>query len=90
MVNGKPAPDLFLLAAQRLGVQPVHCIVFEDAEAGTIAAHAAGMTVFIVPDLKQPSPEVRSLANGVFESLTGVSDHLMGSGLFGSVPAPQR
>jgi HAD superfamily hydrolase (TIGR01509 family) len=76
VVNGKPAPDLFLLAAQRLGVEPVHCIVFEDAEAGTIAAHRAGMRVFIVPDLKQPSPEVRNLAAGVFESLTAVAHHL--------------
>lgn len=76
VVNGKPAPDLFLLAAQRLGVEPAHCIVFEDAEPGTIAAHLAGMTVFIVPDLKQPSGEVRSLAKGVFESLAEVARHL--------------
>jgi hypothetical protein len=34
------------------------------------------MTVFIVPDLKQPSPEVRSLARGVFESLAAVAHHL--------------
>jgi len=85
VVNGKPAPDLFLLAAQRLGVEPGECIVFEDAEAGTIAAHAAGMTVFIVPDLKQPSPEVQRLAHGVFPSLVEAT-----SALFGSVPAPQR
>lgn len=90
VVNGKPAPDLFLLAAQRLGVQPVHCIVFEDAEAGTIAADAAGMTVFIVPDLKQPSPEVQRLAKGVFPSLTEVAEHLRHSALFGSMPAPER
>jgi HAD superfamily hydrolase (TIGR01509 family) len=76
VVNGKPAPDLFLLAAQRLGVEPAQCIVFEDAEAGTIAAHRAGMTVFIVPDLKQPSDEVRSLAKGVFKSLGEVARHL--------------
>ena len=70
--NGKPSPDLFLLAAQRLGIEPVHCLVLEDAEAGVIAAHRAGMMVFVVPDLKPPSAEVRRLANGVFESLAAV------------------
>jgi beta-phosphoglucomutase-like phosphatase (HAD superfamily) len=73
VTNGKPAPDLFLLAAQRLGIEPVHCLVLEDAEAGVIAAHRAGMMVFMVPDLKPPSPEVKSLANGVFESLSAVA-----------------
>lgn len=41
--NGKPAPDLFLLAAQTLGAEPVDCIVFEDSVAGITAAKAAGM-----------------------------------------------
>lgn len=74
--NGKPSPDLFLLAAQRLGIEPPHCLVLEDAEAGVIAAHRAGMKVFIVPDLKPPSPEVKRLADGVFESLASVAERL--------------
>lgn len=41
--NAKPAPDLFLLAAARLGVSPRACLVFEDAPAGITAAQAAGM-----------------------------------------------
>lgn len=41
--HGKPAPDIFLEAARRIGVPPVECIVFEDADAGVIAAKAAGM-----------------------------------------------
>ncbi len=41
--RSKPAPDPFLLAAQRLGVAPEHCLVFEDAEIGIQAAKAAGM-----------------------------------------------
>lgn len=41
--HGKPAPDMFLLAAERMGVPPALCLVFEDAEPGMRAAEAAGM-----------------------------------------------
>jgi beta-phosphoglucomutase family hydrolase len=47
--NGKPAPDGFLLAAERLGVEPEHCLVFEDTEMGIQAATAAGMASVLVP-----------------------------------------
>ncbi len=47
--NGKPAPDGFLLAAERLGVEPAHCLVFEDTEMGIQAATAAGMASVLVP-----------------------------------------
>jgi HAD superfamily hydrolase (TIGR01509 family) len=50
VANGKPAPDLFLLAASRLGVNPAECLVFEDAPAGIAAAKAAGMDVVWVPN----------------------------------------
>lgn len=44
--NGKPAPDVFLLAAERMGVPPQRCVVLEDSEMGVRAARAAGMTVW--------------------------------------------
>ncbi len=47
--RGKPAPDMFLLAAQKMGVPPAQCLVFEDAEPGIQAALAAGMQVVRVP-----------------------------------------
>lgn len=47
--NSKPAPDAFLLAAERLGVAPAECLVFEDAEIGLQAATAAGMASVRVP-----------------------------------------
>ncbi len=47
--RGKPEPDMFLLAASRMGVPPGKCLVFEDAEPGLIGARAAGMTVVHVP-----------------------------------------
>jgi len=47
--RGKPAPDMFLLAARRMGVAPGRCLVFEDAEPGIVGARAAGMQVVRVP-----------------------------------------
>ncbi len=43
VAKGKPAPDIFLLCAERMGVNPADCVVFEDAEPGILAAKAAGM-----------------------------------------------
>ncbi|WP_162864034.1 HAD-IA family hydrolase, partial [Pseudomonas viridiflava] len=48
VTQGKPAPDGFLLAAQRLGVEPAQCLVFEDAPAGIAAGKAAGARVVVV------------------------------------------
>ncbi len=67
--HGKPAPDLFLAAAQRLGVEPTRCVAFEDSSVGAIAASAAGMRTYIVPDLVQPSADARAQAADVFSSL---------------------
>lgn len=50
----KPAPDPYLLAAARLGVPPERCLAFEDSAPGTRSAHAAGMTVVLVPDMTVP------------------------------------
>jgi HAD superfamily hydrolase (TIGR01509 family) len=76
VVHGKPAPDLFLLAASRLGVEPGQCLVLEDSEPGARAAHAAGMVVIIVPDIKAPSEEVARVAEAVLPDLCSVQDWL--------------
>jgi len=47
--RGKPAPDMFLLAAERMGVKPQDCLVFEDGRSGMEAAAAAGMDAVFVP-----------------------------------------
>jgi HAD superfamily hydrolase (TIGR01509 family) len=49
VVHGKPAPDMFLLAAKKMGVPPEKCLVFEDADPGIKAAEAAGMQWVHVP-----------------------------------------
>lgn len=56
---GKPAPDIFLRAAELLGCAPGECLVFEDSLNGIKAANAAGIPVVMVPDLIPPTPEVR-------------------------------
>jgi sugar-phosphatase len=48
--NQKPAPDIFLLAAERLGIPPEKCVVFEDSLAGATAGRAAGARVVAVPE----------------------------------------
>ncbi|GGL57220.1 HAD family hydrolase [Wenxinia marina] len=51
----KPAPDLYLRAAEGLGVAPADCLAFEDSDVGTVAALAAGMTVIQIPDQRPPA-----------------------------------
>jgi HAD superfamily hydrolase (TIGR01509 family) len=74
--NGKPAPDIFLAAAEKMAVSPQNCLVLEDSEAGIRAAHAAGMVPVMVPDLKPPSEDARRLAHRIVASLHEVRELL--------------
>jgi HAD superfamily hydrolase (TIGR01509 family) len=67
VVKGKPAPDLFLLAAEQMGTAPSDCVVIEDAEFGVQAARAAGMTVFGFA--ARTSPERLAGADYVFKDM---------------------
>ena len=67
--RGKPEPDIFLLAAARLGVAPASCLVFEDSSYGAHGALAAGMGVVLVPDLKPPTEEIERRALRILGSL---------------------
>jgi HAD superfamily hydrolase (TIGR01509 family) len=80
VLHGKPAPDIFLEAARRMGVIPQGCLVLEDSNAGIQAAHAAGMQAVMIPDMKLATIETRNLAFRVVDSLTRVQDLLDGHG----------
>lgn len=77
--RSKPAPDIFLLAAEKLGVPASECFVIEDSFNGIRAAHSAGMTPLMVPDLLQPDEEIRGLAYRVFDSLDDVRGFFSGA-----------
>ncbi len=66
---GKPEPDPFLRAAERLGIAPHSCLALEDSYNGVRAASAAGMTTVMVPDLLQPTSEIRELCTLIVADL---------------------
>lgn len=65
----KPAPDLYLEAAKRLGIAPERCVAFEDSSIGIIAAHAAGMRPVMVLDILPPTDEARARCSHIAEDL---------------------
>ncbi|MDR2631841.1 MAG: HAD family phosphatase [Spirochaetaceae bacterium] len=58
VARGKPAPDIFLLAAERLGKSPAECVGFEDSPAGLRSLRDAGIRSVFIKDLVEPPPEV--------------------------------
>lgn len=73
VVNGKPAPDIYLAAASALGKQPTSCVAFEDSSNGVRAAVAAGLVTVQVPDLVAPPADVIALGHVI------ASDILVGA-----------
>ena len=67
--NGKPAPDVFLLAAKRLGVKPEECLVLEDSKAGVIAGSSAGAKVIMIPDMFKPDEVCKEKAYRIVGNL---------------------
>ena len=83
VVHGKPHPDLYLLAAARLGVRPGACIAIEDSNPGIAAAHAAGAVAIMVPDILQPTGETRQKCAAVLPDLHAALTLLRQRGAFG-------
>ena len=65
----KPAPDVYLVAADHLGVEPTRCVTVEDSFNGVRAGAAAGMRTIMVPDYNEPTPEIRALCAEVLTTL---------------------
>ena len=75
--RGKPAPDVYLTAARRLGLRPTRCLAVEDSPAGVVAATSAGMTCIAVPDpLLTGDPRYRR-ADLILPSLTELTEPLL-------------
>lgn len=77
VTRGKPAPDIYELAAARLGVEPRDCLALEDSNAGIRAAVSANMRAVMVPDLLQPDADIRRYGVAVVDSLKDVLVALM-------------
>src|SRR6202023_822504 len=75
--RGKPAPDPFLKAAKRLGVEPHLCLALEDSHNGVRSASSAGMMTIMVPDLLEPTDEIRGLCTFVASDLNEVRSALL-------------
>lgn len=74
--RGKPHPDPYLKAAEALGHDPVDCLALEDSHNGVRAAAAAGMMTIMVPDMLDPTEEMRSLCVRIARDLHEVHDLL--------------
>ncbi len=75
--NGKPAPDIFLLAAKRLGSKPSDCVVFEDSPAGIMAAKSAGMHAIMIPDMKEPDSNQKKMADYVANDILDAVEYVL-------------
>ncbi len=76
VTNGKPDPEIYLLAARRLGIAPQQCLAFEDSNNGVKASVAANMQTYQIPDLVEPSAEVIAFGHRIVPSMHHVLNEL--------------
>jgi HAD superfamily hydrolase (TIGR01509 family) len=74
--QGKPHPEIYLLAAKRLNIAPDKCLAFEDSNNGVRSAVAANTITYQIPDLVEPCQEVLALGHKVRSSLNSVYQEL--------------
>jgi len=70
--NGKPAPDIYLLGARELGLDPSECLALEDSPTGILSAYRAGCLPVMIPDLDQPGKETEKLLFAKADSLADI------------------
>ena len=76
VVHSKPKPDIYLKACEMLGFAPEDCFAVEDSPNGIRSAHAAGLMPVMVPDLVEPTEELRNLSVRVEEDLLSFLNYL--------------
>ena len=79
--QGKPHPEPFLTAAERLNVNPTQCLAFEDSHNGVRSASAAGLATVMVPDMLDPTDEIAAMCVAIVPSLLHFKaelDHFFG------------
>ncbi|GAA4501326.1 HAD family hydrolase [Gluconacetobacter tumulicola] len=72
VTRGKPNPEPYLTAAEKIGIAPEACLALEDSHNGARAAHAAGIPVIVVPDLLTPTEDIREKALAIVNDLDHV------------------
>ncbi len=75
--QGKPDPEIYATAAQRLGLDAGRCLALEDSDNGVRSALGAGLQVIQIPDLVPPAQEVRAFGHPIMASLHDVAQHLI-------------
>lgn len=70
--HGKPAPDIYILAAEKIGLEPRECLAVEDSPNGIRSASSAGCKTVMVPDLDNPTDQIRPLLYAVADNLCDV------------------
>lgn len=91
VAHGKPAPDVYLLAAQKLNLPPEELLGVEDSPSGVKSAHAAGMTVAMIPDQDRPTAQIAALCALVAPTLESIAPFVENSFSHAyGVPAPSK
>ena len=75
--NGKPAPDIFLLAAEKLNLPVSECYIFEDSLNGIKAAATSGGVAIMIPDQVQPNDDIKKICAAVFPNLNEARQAIM-------------
>lgn len=78
--NGKPHPEVFLTAAGKISVKPEECVAFEDSINGIKSAYAAKMVTVMVPDLLEPTEEIKPMLSFLCENLAETIEFLENAG----------
>ena len=77
--RSKPAPDIYLMACEKIGVKPAEAYAVEDSHNGIRSASSAGLHPIMVPDIPPVTPEMEALAEVILPDLPSVQRYLLGA-----------